>query len=164
MGQWGIHCSPFGVIPKKGRANKWRLILDLSSPEGRSVNNSIPSEWSTLSYVSVDYVVDQLLDRTGEVWLAKMDVLVHPEDRWLLGMEWQGHTYVDTALPFGLRSAPLLFTVLADMAQWVMEQRGVTWVAHYIDNFITLGTAAECRENMQRMRETLRELGLPNRT
>jgi hypothetical protein len=26
-----IHCSPFGVIPKKNRVNKWRLILDLSS-------------------------------------------------------------------------------------------------------------------------------------
>ena len=28
----GIHCSPFGVIPKKNRPNKWRLILDLSTP------------------------------------------------------------------------------------------------------------------------------------
>lgn len=30
----GIHCSPFGVIPKKNRVNKWRLILNLSFPEG----------------------------------------------------------------------------------------------------------------------------------
>ena len=34
----GIHCSPFGVVPKKNRVKKWRLILDLSSPEGCSVS------------------------------------------------------------------------------------------------------------------------------
>ena len=40
----GIQCSAFGVIPKKNRANKWRLILDLSAPEGRSVNDGIQKE------------------------------------------------------------------------------------------------------------------------
>ena len=34
-----IHCSPFGVIPKRNRPNKLRLIVDLSSPEGNSVND-----------------------------------------------------------------------------------------------------------------------------
>ena len=36
-----IQVSPLGVVPKKGW-NKWRLILDLSSPEGHSVNDGIP--------------------------------------------------------------------------------------------------------------------------
>ena len=40
----GIHCSPFGVIPKKNKVNKWRLILDLSSPEGCSVNDDIQKD------------------------------------------------------------------------------------------------------------------------
>ena len=31
----GIHCSPFGVIPKKNRPGKYRLILNLSAPEGQ---------------------------------------------------------------------------------------------------------------------------------
>ena len=39
-------------------------------------------------------------------------VPVHPEDRHLLGMEWQGKELVDTALPFGLRFAPKVFNVL----------------------------------------------------
>ena len=47
--------------------------------------------------------------------------------------------YVDGTLPFGLRSAPLLFTALGDALQWVMEQRGFSWVGHYIDDFVTLG-------------------------
>ena len=24
----GVHCSPFGVIPKKGKSGRWRLIVD----------------------------------------------------------------------------------------------------------------------------------------
>ena len=45
-------------------------------------------------------------------------------NRHLLGMEWEGNVYVDGTLPFGLRSAPLLFTVLGDAMQWSMEQAG----------------------------------------
>ena len=29
-----VHCSPFGVIPKKGKPNRWRLIVNLSAPDG----------------------------------------------------------------------------------------------------------------------------------
>ena len=36
-----LHISRFGVIPKKHRPGKWRLILDLSSPNGHSANDSI---------------------------------------------------------------------------------------------------------------------------
>ena len=46
----GMHHSPFGVIPKKGQ-NTWRLILNLSSPKGKSVNDSIDEELASISYV-----------------------------------------------------------------------------------------------------------------
>ena len=49
----GIHRSPFGVIPKKGQ-NTWRLILNLSSPKGKNLNNGIDEELASLSYVMVD--------------------------------------------------------------------------------------------------------------
>ena len=58
--------------------------------------------------------------------LSKMDtcsayrtVPVHPKDRWLLGMQWNRKLFVDTVLPFGLRSAPKLFTAMADAVEWV---------------------------------------------
>ena len=53
---------------------------------------------------------------------------VHPDDRLLLGMEWQGQAYVDTALPFGLRSAPKIFTALADLLEWIFRKGGVDHV------------------------------------
>ena len=54
----GLQCSPFGVIPKKNRPGKWRPIVDLSVPDGHSVNES---ELTSLSYVSVNEVVIGLL-------------------------------------------------------------------------------------------------------
>ena len=36
-----LQISSFGVIPKKGQPGKWRLIVDLSSPWGASVNDGI---------------------------------------------------------------------------------------------------------------------------
>ncbi len=53
-----VHCSPFGVIPKKSKPGKFRLILNLSAPEGASVNDGISKELATLLYVSLDQVVD----------------------------------------------------------------------------------------------------------
>ena len=58
------------------------------------------------------------------------NVPVHPGDRDLLGMEWQGKVLIDGPLPFGLRSAPLLFTALGDAIQWAAEKDGVSWVGY----------------------------------
>ena len=166
----GVHCSPFGVIPKRNRPNKWRLIIHLSAPEGESVNDGISKELSSLSYVRVDDVVDGILQLGRGALMAKMDIRqayrnvpVHPQDRLLVGMRWQGQVYVDAALPFGLRSAPLIFTVLADVAQWLMRQRGVAHVDHYIDDFVTLGPpgSPECARNAATMHEVAETLGLP---
>ena len=47
-----VHTSSFGVIPK-GNTGKWRLIVNLSAPEGASVNDGISEEWCSLSYISI---------------------------------------------------------------------------------------------------------------
>jgi len=52
----GIHVSPIGLIPKKNRPGKWRLIVDLSSPTGKNINDGIRTDWSSLSYTSVDHL------------------------------------------------------------------------------------------------------------
>ena len=57
----GIHISPFGVIPKCHKPGKWRLILDLPSPEGKNVNDGINKDTCSLSYTSVDEVVECIL-------------------------------------------------------------------------------------------------------
>ena len=53
--------------------------------------------------------------------LSKLDlqnaytmVPVHLEDQPLLGIRWRGAVYLDTALPFGLRSVPKIFSAVVD--------------------------------------------------
>ncbi|XP_028417558.1 uncharacterized protein LOC114541971 [Dendronephthya gigantea] len=55
-----LQCSPFWVIPKKGQPGKRRLIQDLSSPEGHSVNDGIPKDPFSLTYISVDHAIARL--------------------------------------------------------------------------------------------------------
>ena len=166
----GIHCSPFGVIPKKNKPGKFRLILNLSAPEGHSVNDTINKEMVSLSYVSIDEVAATVRKLGRGTLMAKMDIRqayrnipVHPQDRKLLGMLWKDEVLVDGSLPFGLRSAPLIFTAVADAAQWIMQSKGATHIFHYVDDYITLGSPStqECKLNNAIMHDTCSELGLP---
>jgi hypothetical protein len=52
-----LHISGFGVIPKRNQEGKWRLILDLSSPTGNSVNDGIPKEKLSVQYMHVDDII-----------------------------------------------------------------------------------------------------------
>lgn len=119
-----MEISPFRVIPKK-HSNKWRLIVDLSSPEGGSVNDGISRDLCSLSYVTVDEVAAYALELGQGAELGKLDIQsayrivpVHPDDRPLLGMRWKGAVFLDKALHFGLRSAPKVFNALADALEW----------------------------------------------
>ena len=109
----GIQVSRFGVIPKSNQPGKWHLILDLSSPGGRSVNDGIDRELASLEYTSVEQVVERIMQLGKGTLLAKIDVCqayrnvpVHTDDTHLLGMLWNNQLFVDTVLHFGLRSAP----------------------------------------------------------
>ena len=119
-----LHISRFGVIPKKHQPGKWRLILDLSSPDGHSVNDGIRKDPFTVQYMKVDDIIDGIMSLGRGTLLAKFDVEsayriipIHPNDRYLLGMQWQGNYFVDMALPFGLRSAPYIFSSVADLVE-----------------------------------------------
>jgi hypothetical protein len=166
----GTQLSPFGVIPKSNRPGKWRLIVDLSSPDGRSVNDGIEESLCSLSYLHLDEVMDRIVESGRGTELAKMDiesayrmVPVHPGDRPLLAVQWAGQIFYDTRLPFGLRSAPKIFTAIADALQWVFQRQGVTWVAHYLDDYITMGPPHSeiCTQNLEVMLSSCTRLGVP---
>ena len=126
----GIQISPIRIIPKKNRPNKWRLITDLSSPHGLSVNDGIEEDWSSLEYVSIDHLAHIVTSVGRGAFLVKADIKeayrmvpVHPEDHRLLGIFWDSQIFIDTRLPFGLRSAPKIFNAIADAAQWILLNR-----------------------------------------
>lgn len=103
-----VHISRFGAVPKS-TPGQYCLIVDLSSPEGHSVNDGIPITWCSLSYTSVEEAARLVLQLGRGAQLAKVDIKrayrnlsVHPDDRWLLGVSWKGSVFIDTVLPFGL--------------------------------------------------------------
>ena len=71
--------------------------------------------------------------------MAKFDVQgafrtvpVHPHDRWLLVMCWEGRTYVDKVLPFRRRSAPKIYKSVANALMWVLRGRDGVDGIHYL--------------------------------
>ena len=127
--------------------------LDLFSPEVYSVNDGIPSAVCSLNYVTIEDAAKAVMDKGAGALLAKVDIQnayrsvpVHPDDRWLLGTMWENALYIDTALPFGLRSAPKIFNALADAVEWMLKQEGIEVVLHYLDDFLLVGApnSSEC--------------------
>jgi hypothetical protein len=90
-------------------------------------------------------------------------VPVHPADRHLLGIEWEGKLYVDDALPFGLRSAPKIFNAIADALEWILKQHGLEEVWHYLDDFLVAGMkdSDQCAKYLQVMVRLCQILGIP---
>ena len=71
--------------------------------------------------------------------------------------------YIDTCLPFGLRSAPRLFNILADLLTWSAEQRRISFVIHYFDDFLTVGLPSSdtCQQNLDILMQLCDDLGVP---
>ena len=159
-----VQVSPFGVIPKS-EPGKWRLILDLSSPQGNSVNDGINRELRSLSYITVDDIATKVGEMGRGALMAKFDlkaayrqIPVHPDDR---GMLWENELYIDTTLPFGLRSAPMIFSAVADGLAYIIREKGVKGLDHYLDDFslVSPPKSSECQMNLATALETCDEVG-----
>ena len=152
------------------------------------MNDGISMADSSLSYMSGDDVAKMVAKMGVGTLLGKMDVQsayqiipVHPEDHWLLGMQWQGrvcvwtpasplvcsqHPSFFTAVARGvgcesprsenLLSAPIIFTAVANALEWVVKAQGVR-------DFITAGAPAteECQANMTCLSHTYEQFGVP---
>ena len=164
-----VHISRFGVIPKS-QSGKWRLIVDLSHPKGHSVNDGISKPLCSLKYVTIDEAIKGIIRHGQGTLLAKIDIKsafrllpVHPGDRHMLGMQWKEGVYIDTCLPFGLRSAPKLFNILADFLAWIAGQHGLSFLIHYLDDFLTMGppSSPTCQRNLDTLVQICNYLGVP---
>lgn len=165
--------SPMGAFQKRS-SHKIRVIHDLSWPPGSSVNDGIPPDNFTMSYVSIDDIVQKIITYGPGTLLAKLDladafhsILVRPDDWELLGSSWKSSNddtvmyYVSTVLPFGLRSSPSLFNDFATGTELIMKYKGVSDVEHYLDDYITIGPpeSTRCRDNLDLMIDTCHEVG-----
>ena len=140
--------SPLGVVPK-GDGGR-RRIHHLSYPEGESVNDLIPAEYASITYVTFDAIVADVLQAGRGCTIIKRDIRdafrmvpVATNDRWLLGFGWKGVFYTECALPFGLCTAPFLFNLFAEGLHWILLSHGWRRLHHYLDDFISIFSSAE---------------------
>ena len=132
-----LQVNRIGVVPKGHNMGRWRLITDLSFPQGSSVNDDgIDPSLCSLCYTTVDEIAAKVALLGRGTLLAKIEIEsayrllpVHPKGRPLQAIQWDGHFYIDTALPFGLLSAAKIFNAVADALNWHMQRAGVEFVS-----------------------------------
>ena len=79
-------------------------------------------------------------------------------------MQWREAVFVDTCFPFGLRSAPKLFNILADLLAWIIEQHGVQpLLLHYLDDYLIIGPphSHTCQQNLNTIKQICNILEVP---
>ena len=143
----------------------------MSSPLGASVNEGINPEDYPLQYIQVDDIIKMVWKFGKGALMAKFDVetanrniVVHPCERYLLGMKWRSRYYMDLALPFGLRSAPYIFNLVADLVEWILRHNyQITDLLHYLDDYITAGppNSPQSEQNLAIASSVCMALGLP---
>ena len=148
-----ILANPLSVAEN---TSKLRLILDLSR-----LNKYVATEKVKFEDLgSVRY----LLPKNG--YMVTFDlksgfhhVLMHPDSLKFLGFSWNGQKYRFRVMPFGLSSAPHLFTkILRPFVQkWREQSLGVTL---YLDDGIIWGpTAADCARSAKIIKQDLENAG-----
>lgn len=166
----GLQLSPLSLVEKE--KGKFRLIHNLSSPRGHSVNEAIPDSLKGVTYCSVPEVVQYLkmLGPQADIYLTKFDIQdafrivpVHKDDWRFLGMTVDGAYFVDTRLPMGCGTSCAIFQSLTAALCWILEKfcPGLK-VFGYLDDFLLVSTSEmAATEHKGAFRSLCAELGVP---
>ena len=165
--------NPLGLAEKK-YSNKKRLILDLSSPhddpENPSLNNLIPKEEYSLSYVRIDDAIKVIKLLGPNSWLSKTDMVdafkqvpIHPTLWPLHGLKWDNQYYFFTRLVFGSRSSPKIFDSLSSAICWIAcHNYNLTHTLHLLDDFLVIDAPhADADRSMALLTMIFGKLNLP---
>ena len=138
-------CSPLNVVEQR---EKCRLILDL-----RYVNEHL--RIPAFRYEGLSRAAELLCH--GD-WLFTLDlksgyhhVDIHASCWTYLGFEFDGHYYMFRSLPFGLATAPYVFTQVVKQLAGRWRSRGIRLVP-YVDDILFMSptpqAAIRCREDV----------------
>lgn len=158
--------SALGAIKKSD--SDIRLIHDCSQPAGKALND-YAGECEKLRYETVQDAAALL---SMDSYLAKVDlksayrsVKLSESSTRATGLVWRFEgeskdTYImDTALPFGSKLGPYIFTKLTQAVKRMMKKRGFN-VLVYLDDFLIMEDSKEkCTEGLNILLRLLRKLG-----
>ena len=165
-----FHTSPLMTSPKKN-SHQRRVILDLSFPHGTSVNTGIPRD----TYLGTPYKLhlpsaqdlrDLILTQGAGCHLWSLDLKrgyrqlrVCPLDWPLLGIQWKGQYYFDTAVPFGIRWGAMYMHRTTSALTSIAAYDGIPTVA-YIDDIAGAQSPARAQQDKAHCQHLMEELGL----
>ena len=147
----------------------WRLIVDLFSPAGASVNDGIEPDMCSFLYMRLVSVIQQVnkigIGNNGSKNGHRECLPNHPSAprrQTPTRSALEGRVLLRPVCTLWFEVWPKIFTAVADPLQWIFQQYGMSWVDHYVDNFITAVTPGtqECKAN-EEMLESCRQLGVP---
>ncbi|XP_077999222.1 uncharacterized protein LOC144452084 [Glandiceps talaboti] len=165
-----IATSPLSSVPKKGKDER-RMVMDLSFPHGTSVNDGIPHDTflgqpSHLTYPNIDALSDIIRDLGPGCLLFKLDLRrayrqlpVDPRDFHLLGFTWRGSLFIDTKLPFGLRSAAMACQRTTNAIIYIFQQLGFKAI-NFLDDFCGADLPHRAHSAFLAFRRLLVQLGV----
>ena len=165
-----LRCSPIGLVPKQ-TPGQFRLIHNLSSPIGTSVNDYIDPSITAVSYTSFDDAVTLVSGLGPGALMAKSDIKsafrllpVHPDDFNLLGFCVNGSFYYDKCMPMGCSISCVTFerfsTFLEYCARKVAKSDNIL---HYLDDFFFAGCAdsSDCARALRSFQVICKKFGVP---
>ena len=140
-----LHTSPFMTREKSNSSNR-RVIIDLSFPQGKSVNAGSAKDIYlgtpfALKLPTIDHITNRVRKLGRDCMIYKIDikrafrhVKLDPRDYDLLGLR-QDKWFLDTCLPFGFRHGSALFQSRSDAVRHMMRQCGHD-IINYIDDIL----------------------------
>ena len=165
-----FHVSPLLTRPKNNDSR--RVIVNLSYPEGRSVNSNIESEIYDgyafdLSYPTIDNIVDEISKVGDNVLLYKLDISrafrnlrIEPRDYGVMGLQWERKFYVDISVAFGYKHGSAQMQRLGDTIRHIMTSQQYA-VFPYIDDIIGVQSAVNAQKAFDTLKALVDNLGLP---
>ena len=149
-----------------------RVIVDLSWPHGNSVNSCVPMDVFDniefkLKYPTIDNVIQKIRVMGSKSLLFKIDLQrafrnfrIDPGDYHVLGLRWQGMTYVDIALSFGFKQVASSCQMATDAITYLMWTQN-NWIMAYLDDLVGVADPDKAQAAFLTLSNLLQALGLP---
>ena len=165
-----FHCYPLLSRPKDGSDR--RIILNLSYPQGKSVNDHVDRDLIdgskfALKLPTIDNIV-AAIEEVGEgALMAKIDVArafrnlrVDPSDALKFGIKWDNKYFLDKEIAFRWVHGTSAFQMVSDAVTYVMSKHQHKVLA-YIDDYIIISSPDTAKEAFDELFQLLQDLGLP---
>ena len=91
---------------------------------------------------------------------AYFSVKIHPAHKKFLKFQWRGITYQYKALPFGLATAPRVFSKIMQGAISHVREKGVRLVQYLDDILVIASSPNQLKEHMKLVAQHLQTLGV----